>query len=130
MPSTNFISLEHAKKLTSTYRGKKEKVLDPQFKGKGVLPVCETFGREAFDTVLAKPGCVGLRIYFAMDDLNFVKLVIVGVNDKNEDMITTTGSTTLMRSTTEESTTEDGDVIIEDGIRCPTICPPPSELNT
>ena len=127
MPNTNFISLAQAKQLTKTFRGKKESMLEPQYKGKGVLPVCETFGREAFDTVLSKPGCVGLRIYFAMDELNIVKLVIVGVNEKNEDMITTTSteSDTMMRSTTE-----DGTEIIEDGLRCPDVCPPPSPLNS
>ena len=124
MPNTNFISLAQAKQLTSTYRSKKEKVLEPSFKGKGVLPVCETFGREAFDTVLAKPGCMGLRIYFAMDEINMVKLVIVGVNENNEDMITVTENDTMMR------TTGDGGEIIEDGTRCPDFCPPPSPLNS
>lgn len=126
----NFISLEKAKKLTSTFRGKKEKILDSGFKGKNVLPVCETFPRAAFDTVLAKDGCVGLRIYFAMDETNLVRLVIVGVNDKDEDMITKTESNTMMRSTTEGEGEGEKDEIIEEGMRCPTICPPPSELNS
>ena len=54
-----------------------------------------------------------------------VKLVIVGVNDKNEDMITTVEGDTMMRSTTE-----DGGEIIEEGMRCPEQCPPPSPLNS
>ena len=81
MPITNFISLAEAKQLTSAFRSKQETILEPAYKGKGVLPVCETFNRAAFDTVLSKRGCVGLRIYFAMDETNLVKLVIVGVND-------------------------------------------------
>src|SRR5829696_1985437 len=91
MPS-HFISLDQAKGLTANYRGSKEKVLESQFKGQGVLPICETFDRGAFDVLLAKPGCTGIRIYFAMDAENMVRLVIVGVNERNEDMINVAGT--------------------------------------
>ena len=122
MPTTNFITLDQAKQLTTKFRGSKDTILEPTFKGKGVLPVCETFGRAAFDAVLAKKGCVGLRIYFAMDETNLVKLVIVGVNANNEDMLPPTDAGGKVIG-------GDGDEIIEDGIRCPEICPPPSPLN-
>jgi hypothetical protein len=121
--------------MTRSFRGKKDSMLEPSFKGKGTLPVCETFDRDAFDIVLAKPGCVGLRVYFAMDETNKVRLVIVGVNENNEDMLPSSDTTATMttRSTTTETdgdaTEDDGD-IIEDGVRCPDLCPPPSPLNS
>jgi hypothetical protein len=122
MPS-NFISLAEAKALTTMYRGAKEVILEPQFKGRGVLPICETFPREAFDTVLAQHGCVGLRIYFAMDQANMVKLVIVGVNDQDQDMLP---DASLGRI----DITIAADGIIDQGRRCPFDCPPASPLNS
>ena len=118
--ASHFITLAEAKTLTSNFKKSKEKLLHTDFKGKDVLPVCETFSRDAFDVILKKPGCTGLRIYFAMDDANMVKLVIVGVNDKNEDMLTPMGA--------DGKDGDPGD-IIENGIRCPTVCPPLSDLN-
>ena len=116
MPS-HFITLAEAKALTSNFKKSHEKLLHADFKGKGALPVCETFSREAFDVVLAKPGCKGLRIYFAMDNTDMVKVVIVGVNEKNEDMITVSEGK------------DDPSDIIDQGTRCPVSCPPPSPLN-
>ena len=116
MPS-HFITLAEAKELTSKFRKSKDNVLESKFKDKGILPVCETFSREAFDIVLAKPGCKGLRMYFAMDPVDTVKLIIVGVNENNEDMINI-----------GEGKDEPSD-IIDQGTRCPVTCPPPSPLN-
>jgi hypothetical protein len=118
MPS-HFITLTEAKALTSNFKKSKHKLLEPNLKDKDVLPVCETFSREAFDIVLAKPGCKGLRMYFAMDNANMVKLIIVGVNEKNEDMINLAG----------EGKDDETDDIIDQGTRCPANCPPPSPLN-
>jgi hypothetical protein len=57
-----------------------------------------------------------------MDPVNLVKLVIVGVNELNEDMLppTDAGGKVIGGA---------GDEIIEDGVRCPELCPPPSPLN-
>jgi hypothetical protein len=121
---TNFISLADAIALTTTYRGAKEVILEPQYKNRGILPVCETFPRAAFDTVLAKHGCVGLRFYFSMDQAtNSVKLIVVGVNDQDQDMIPDLSSGRV-------DATLVGDDIIDQGKRCPFDCPPPSALNS
>ena len=120
---TNFISLAEAKTLTTTFRNAKDSILEPQFKDRGILPVCETFPRDAFDIVLAKKGCVGLRIYFAMDPTNTVKLIVVGVNDQDQDMIPAVSGGRV-------DTTVVGDDIIDQGRRCPFDCPPPSPLNS
>jgi hypothetical protein len=59
-------------------------------------------------------------MYFAMDTSNLVKLVIVGVNSKNEDMIADPATIG-----------KDGasDDIIDQGARCPVTCPPSSPIN-
>lgn len=86
---------------------------------KEILCNCETFDREAFDKVLAKDGCTGIRIYFGMDAINQLRLVVVGVNAQDQDMISSQSS----------SLTEDDD-IFDNGRRCPDECPPDSPLNS
>ena len=111
------ISLADAISMTSLHRQEKENILDTNYKNNNTLPLCETFDRDAFDTVLAQSGCTGLRIYYGMNSSNQVHAIIVGVNDDNEDMIPSNSS---------DSPTSQ---IIEAGIRCPVDCPPPSDLN-
>jgi hypothetical protein len=138
MPNKHSISLDSAKKMTRHFRQKRDLMLSGDYKKKGSLPICETFDRSAFDEVLAKPGCVGLRVYFAMDEDSMVRVVMVGVNEKGEDMInkTTTQTVALTASimasdTTDPDPTADyGSGIIEQGTRCPDVCPPESPLNT
>jgi hypothetical protein len=60
-----------------------------------------------------------IRIYLGMDSGNKVKLVIAGVDSADNDMLPQTSSTVV----TGEN------IVIEVGIRCPTTCPPSSDLN-
>jgi hypothetical protein len=83
-----------------------------------VLPICETFKRNAFDDLLSQDGCVGIRFYLGMDDEFKVVLVAVGVNENDEDMLPVS-----------EDFLTDENKILENGYRCPTTCPPPSVLN-
>jgi hypothetical protein len=136
----HFIPLEKAKQMTALYRKEKE------HKEKIILPLSETFDAEPFRTILNKPGCVSVRIYYGMDDEKRLHAIIVGVNDKNEDMLTDTQSTkstlnstttTTDNTTVDSSSTTTGDVtdlvedtIIEEGQSCPPVCPPTSPLNS
>jgi hypothetical protein len=45
------------------------------------------FDRNIYEKILAQPGCVGIRQYFAQKDDNAVTLVMVGVDVKGNDMI-------------------------------------------
>lgn len=119
----HYISLEEAIKMTTLYRNEKEKILQSAYQSKGLLPICETFDRVAFDTLLKQPGCVGIRLYVGMDEALKLRLIAVGVNDKNEDI--------LPASAGSFAATDDGDdgTIVEEGQRCPDICPPTSPLN-
>ncbi|MEI9959529.1 MAG: hypothetical protein WDM90_25155 [Ferruginibacter sp.] len=115
---THFIPLEQAIEMTTLYRAEKEKILAPAFQNKGILPICETFNREAFDYLLKEDGCVGLRFYYGMgEDLN-IHIIAVGVNAANEDMLPKAGVFT-----------DPGNQIVDDGQRCPVDCPPPSPLS-
>lgn len=118
MSSTNhFISLAKAKEMTAKFRAEKENILLSEFRNLNILSICETFDRSAFDTVLAETGCVSVRVYFGMTPEMKIRLIIVGVNDKNQDIL----------PSGEAALAEAGN-IVEEGQPCPPFCPPPPPL--
>ncbi|MEO8583877.1 MAG: hypothetical protein ABI415_08770, partial [Flavitalea sp.] len=97
----------------------KNNIVKPEYAGKNLLPVCETFDRSAFEILLAESGCKSIRAYFCMDeDLN-VKLLFVGANENGEDMLPALNP--LLGG--------GGATIQNSGHRCPPVCPTPSPLN-
>ena len=118
---SNFISLAQGIEMTSIYRKEMENILAPQYQGKGILPVCETFDKISFETLLAETDATFIRIYLGMDKDLKIKIIAVAANSNNVDILPSAGAVAL-----------DGDDgnIVEDGVRCPTICPPPSDLNS
>ena len=116
----NLITLNEAVQMTTLFRNEMEAILAQPYQGKNILAICETFGRQAFDTLLTEDDCVGLRIYYGMSDDLQVHAIVVGVNSKNEDILPAGGIAVPMTTTP---------VIIEDSLRCPDNCPPASPLN-
>ena|SRR5438552_7267350 len=110
------VSLQEAIEMTSRFRSQRETVLTPAHKE--ILLTCETFNRAGFDDLLAEPDCVGIRIYFGMDKDLTIKLIAVGVNEKDEDILPSASSTL-----------DDSKPVTEAGLPCPPICPPSSPLN-
>lgn len=115
------ISLETAIEMTSRCRAQKENILGPEFQNRKVVFTCETFNRAAFDRLLAQTGCAGIRIYSAMDESMRLRLIAVGVNENNEDMLP--NATGTLAAQNENSITEEGQL-------CPDLCPPSSVLNS
>lgn len=120
MPN-HLIPVTDAATLISNFGSQKESMLATNFQANATLPVCETFDRAAFDIILGDTDCTGVRIYLGMDDSSKVRLVVVGVNSSDEDLV-------IPASTTNNP--NDFDCVIEDGTRCPTSCPPSSALNS
>src|SRR5258708_1775131 len=121
--NNHFIPLSQAIEMTTRYRSKKEDILSPEFKGKNILLLAETFDRAAFDTLLAEADCTSIRIYFSMHQDLQVRAIFVGVNGKNEDILPEAAQPGS--ATTETS----GNQIVEEGAPCPTWCPTSSPLN-
>jgi hypothetical protein len=118
---SNTITLKQAVDLTTRYRTAKSELLKEEYADKNIMPVCETFDKEAINKLLAHPGCVRLRVYLGMKEDQDICTILVGVDAEDKDILPAI-----------ENTGEAGDdepVIVEDGIRCPPICPPPSPLN-
>lgn len=108
-----------AKRLTRQFREQRDQVVIPELRRKNTIPNSETFDREIIDAILSQPDCTGLRIYFGLNDQRQVRAVLVGVNQKNEDILSSTNNLET-----------DSSLIAEDGNVCPPICPPKSDLNS
>lgn len=117
----NFITLAQGIAMTKLYRAQKENILAAQYKGQDILPICETFDRAAFETLLSETDCTYIRVYFGMSEDLKVRVIAVGADSKERDILPISGATAKLG--------DDGGNIVEDGMRCPTICPPPSDLN-
>ncbi|HMI77185.1 MAG TPA: hypothetical protein VK484_00245 [Ferruginibacter sp.] len=113
---SHFITQERAVEMTSEYRSNKEAILATGYQNQGILPLSETFNRGEIDTLLGKSGCEGLRIYYGMDENLKVHAIIIPVNEDNEDILP------------GENAPVDNS-IVEEGQRCPDLCPPESPLN-
>jgi len=119
LPAANdhFISLELAIEMTTRYRENRESILATNYQDKDILALSETFSKDAVTTLLAVGDCAAMRIYYGMDAAEKVHAILVPVNAVNEDILP------------EISILEDEPVILEEGLRCPPSCPPPSDLN-
>lgn len=115
------IGLDEAKKMIKKFRADKDKIVKDECKGKHLLPNCESFHRAPFDLLLQREDCKGLRLYYGMKESNYqVHAIIVGFDAEGKDILPVEGI--AMDGTNA--------IIIEDGNRCPTDCPPPSGLNS
>lgn len=111
------ITLQQAVEMTTRYRQEKAAILKPEYNS-DILARAETFSRSAFDELLGQKGCVSIRAYYGMDEKKNVKLLFVGVNAENEDMLPS------------EKNGLNGEASIQDvGQRCPPICGKQSPLN-
>lgn len=115
------ISLDEAKKMTKKFREGKDKIVRDEYKGKHLLPNCESFDRAAFDKLLQREDCKGVRIYYGMKaDDQRLHAIIVGFDAEGKDILPTAS---IAMDGTDAT-------IIEDSLPCPAYCPPPSDLNT
>lgn len=48
--------------------------------------IAEYFGKDAITEIFAQQDCVGMRIYYALDEQMIQKLVIVGVDGNGDDL--------------------------------------------
>lgn len=102
--------------MTSRFRSQRENILNTEYQGQDLLPFSESFDRAAFDTLLNKAEAAGLRIYYGMDEYLKIHTIIVATDANGDDIL-------------PQSLTGEEEDIIENGNRCPTICPEPSPLN-
>jgi hypothetical protein len=112
---SHFISLTEAKTMTTRYKNDREGILKQEYQQRNILILSETFDRAAFDTLLAKPGCAGLRFYYGMMPDLQVRLIAVAIDQDGHDIITP------REDELDENTVYDD--IVEKGVPCPPECP-------
>jgi hypothetical protein len=117
----HFISLTTAIEMTTRFRNHRESILKTEYENQNILPFSETFDKTAFDVLLGESGVKGLRIYYGMDENLKIHTIIVGVNENNED---------ILPSSALAPTEEEEPSIVENGTRCPELCPTPSPLTS
>lgn len=71
------ISLQEASAMTKRYR-------DSQTEEMYIK--AEYFGKEAIQSILQQKDCVGIRIYYALDENMVKKMVLVGVDQNENDL--------------------------------------------
>jgi hypothetical protein len=99
-PRDHRISLNDAAALTKRYQGQTGKE----------APRCALFLRRLIDELLAQPGCSGVRAYYGRTLTDEDTLVLVGVDQKGDDMT-------------------DG-TLLEDPFWCPPFCSGGNALNS
>jgi|GEM_PF-306923 len=124
IPGANHsIPLEKAKAMTKLFRELKETILVPEMRGLNVFTICETFNREAFDGILVQPDCVAIRIYFGMSPEKKIRVIAVGVDKDNKDLLPSTSTMSLKTAST--TTPPPPPPPTEEGAPCPEFCPDP-----
>ncbi len=108
------ISVQTAIEMTTRFRASKP----------SDLPLCETFEMEAIQKLLDTYGCGYLRIYYGRKENGDIHAILVAADPDDFD---------ILPSPDPDYVDENEDniiIIVEDGYRCPTLCPPESPLNT
>jgi hypothetical protein len=103
-PKDHRISLSDAAALTRRYQDQAGKAAGEE------VPKCALFLRKLIDEMMAQPGCSGIRVYYGRTLTDEDTLVLVGVDQKGDDMAEGT--------------------LLEDPFFCPPICGGGNALNT
>lgn len=104
------ISLTEAIDLTSRFRANRT----PN------LALSETFDKNSVLAMLSVPNSTQMRIYLGEKENGDICSVLVAADAAGNDLLPPISST---------RDGEDDTLILEDAIRCPQLCPPPSPLN-
>jgi hypothetical protein len=78
------------------------------------------FGREIIEKILRQPDCVGIRIYYALDDKNQKQLILVGADEKGNNMWPSNKPKGKMKLLSGGG----GNVAGDNSMPCPPFCPP------
>jgi hypothetical protein len=120
----HIIPMTTAAQLTSTFRkGRVElarQLKDTAFLNSNFnMPLAEEFNRDAMAALLNQKGAKGVRIYLGQDAKGLIRLVLVAVDDKGNDI---TGNKGKIMKYSSYATEDDDAVALESGQRCPTLC--------
>ena len=116
LAGSHHISLEEAVTMTTLYRNQKENLLLPEYRNENLLCTSETFNLKDLQLLLNQGHCAGMRIYYGMQQDLSIHTILVAVDEDGNDI--------LSKEPEESSDNE----ILQNGKRCPPICPPASGI--
>jgi hypothetical protein len=114
------IPLDEAKTMVLRYNANMDEILNPQLEEENILPISETYNKDAILAYLSKDFVYGIRIYYGMKENKQIHSIIIGVDKDGNDILP-------KPIIPGQPPTGDGDEgeIFEDAVRCPSTCPPP-----
>jgi hypothetical protein len=80
------------------------------------------FGREIIEKILRQPDCVGIRIYYAMDNKNQKQLILVGGDERGNNMWPSAKPKRGKKMLDDDG----GNTVADMSAPCPPNCPPNS----
>lgn len=108
----HLISADEAKRMIEKFRKEKDNIVKSEYSGKHLIPNYESFDRAAFDTLLQREDCKGVRIYYGMKgEDQRVHAIIVGFDADGKDILPIEGVADSIDPP-----------IIENGQPCPPYC--------
>lgn len=112
---SHFINRGKAEEMILRYKDMKDKVLATTYLNREILASSESFDRAAISGLMAQTNCSKLRIHFGMDTDLKIHAIMVAVDDSGNEII----------PDDPDAITEQ---IVENGSRCPTVCPTGTSL--
>lgn len=67
------------------------------------------FGKDILNKIMEQEGCMGIRIYYGLDENGKRQLVLVGADADENDML---------------------DLVVDTSVPCPNLCSSPNDLNS
>lgn len=114
-PGSHRIPYEEAYHMIERYQTHMDKILNPNLVDSNILPLSETFRKDAIINFLSQSEVHYFRIYLGMSPNMEIHSIIVGVDANGHDILPKPGN----------GPGDDPDPgIFEDALRCPTNCPP------
>lgn len=136
-PGSHRIPLEQAKVMVLRYNEEKSQILKPELDVDSILPISETFRKDAILAYLSKDFVHAIRIYYGMSEDKKIHTIIIGVDKNGNDILPKTPQqgpgpnhgdghpgTGTWHPNPPGDEGEEGE-IFEDAVRCPSTCPPP-----
>lgn len=108
----SFITVSQAATLIDNYKELRTEILKTGY-STDILPICLTVPKGEVESMLSQTGADSLRIYLgAVTTTNLITAVLVAVNETDDDIIDS-----------------ENPLIIDNLSRCPSSCPPASDIN-
>ncbi|TGE08059.1 hypothetical protein [Hymenobacter fodinae] len=88
--------------------------------------------KQQLEAILNQPGCEGIRVYYGLDEQGNRKLILVGIDADENDIITETGITSALRAAevTDGASEPSSTSVVTDLPPCPPCCSIENPLNS